>query len=76
MSVNQFEEAKEMNQKWKYSTERTSKSWPKVEATALGSSWEKIDWRAEKGTVMIVQVLSGWLASSYPTRQTILQHIS
>ena len=31
MSVDQFEETKEANQKWKYSNERTSKSWQKVE---------------------------------------------
>ena len=35
MSVDQFEEAKEANQKWKYSIERTSESWRKVEATAI-----------------------------------------
>ena len=34
LSVDQFEEAKEANQKWKYSNERTSESWRKVEATA------------------------------------------
>ena len=33
MSVDQFEEVKEANQTWKYSYERTSKSWRKVEAT-------------------------------------------
>ena len=32
MSVDQFEEA---NQKWKYSNERTSEIWRKVEATAV-----------------------------------------
>ena len=30
----------------------------------------------EKGTVMIVHVPSGWLASSYPIRLALLQHIS
>ena len=35
ISVDQFEEAKEANQKWKYSNERTSESWRKVEATAI-----------------------------------------
>ena len=37
MSVHQFEEEKEANQKWKYSNERTSESWQKVEATAISS---------------------------------------
>ena len=32
MSMDQFEEA---NQKWKYSNERTSETWRKVEATAI-----------------------------------------
>ena len=40
ISVDQFEEA---NQKWKYTNERTSESWRKVEATAMGSSLQKID---------------------------------
>ena len=35
MSVDQFEEAKEANQNWKYSNERTSESWRKDEATAI-----------------------------------------
>ena len=35
MSVDQFEKAKEANQKWKYSNERTSESWWKVEALAI-----------------------------------------
>ena len=35
MSVDQVEEAKEANQKLKYSNERTSESWRKVEATAI-----------------------------------------
>lgn len=61
----------------KYSTERTSESWRKVEATtAMGSSLQKIESRVEKGAVMIVHVLSGWLASSYPIRRAFLQHIS
>ena len=74
MSVDQFEEAKEANQKWKYSTERTSESWRKVE----GSSLQKIESRVliDKGALMIVHVLSGWFASSYPIRHAFLQHIS
>ena len=43
MSEDQFEEAKEANQKWKYSNERTSESWREVEATAMESSLQKID---------------------------------
>ena len=39
MSITQFEEA---NQKRKYTNERTSESWRKVEATAMESSLEKI----------------------------------
>ena len=35
-----------------------------------------IESRVEKGAVMIVHVLSGWLASSYPIRRPFLQHIS
>ena len=42
----------------------------------LGSSLQKIESRADKGAVMIVHVLSGWLASSYPIRRAFLQHIS
>ena len=72
MSVVQFEEAKEANQKWKYSNERTSElSWRKVEATAMRSSQQKIESRVEKGTVMIVHVLYGCLASSYPIRRAL-----
>ena len=42
----------------------------------MGSSLQKIESRVEKGAVMIVHVLSGWLASSYPIRRAFLQHIS
>ena len=35
MSLDQFEEATEANQKWKYSNERTSESWLKGKATAI-----------------------------------------
>ena len=79
ISVDQLEEAKEVDQKWKYSNEWTSESWRKVEATAMGSSLQKIESRVEKGGVMIVHivhVLSSWLASSYPIRRTFLQYIS
>ena len=80
MSVDQFKEAKEANQKWKYScSERTSESWRKVEATAIwDSSLQKIESRVliDKSALMIVHVISGWLASSYPIRRAFLQHIS
>ena len=74
MSVDQFEEAKEANQKWKYSNERTSESWRKVKATAVWDQACKV--LIDKGALMIVHVLSGWLASSYPIRRAFLQHIS
>ena len=77
--MDQFEEAKETNQKWKYSNERTSESWRKVEATAMGSqgsSLKKIESKVEKSAVMIVHVLSGWPTSSYPIRRALVQHIS
>ena len=52
----------------------------KVEATAsLGSSLQNgSESRVliDKGALMIVHVLSGWLASSYPIRRAFLQHIS
>ena len=78
MSVDQFEEAKEANQKWKYSIERTSESWRKVDATAIWDQACKIESRVliDNGILMIVHVLSGWLASSYPIRRAFLQHIS
>ena len=50
MSVDQFEEAKEANQKWKYSNERTSESWRKVEATAV---WEQACKRSSRGVRLI-----------------------
>ena len=73
MSVDQFEEAKEANQKWKYANkQKLAESW----TTAMGSSLQKIESRVEKGAVIIVHVLSGWLASSYTIRRAFLQHIS
>ena len=77
--MDQFEEAKETNQKWKYSNERTIESWQKVEATAMGSqgsSLKKIESKVEKSAVMIVHVLSGFPTSSYPIRRALVQHIS
>ena len=58
------------------STLRRLESWRKVEATAMGSSLRKIESKNEKGALMIVHVLSGWLASSYQIRRASLQHIS
>ena len=50
----------------------------KLRLSHLGSSLQKIELRVliDKGAVMIVHVLSGWLASSYPIRRAFLQHIS
>ena len=63
--------------KMKYSSERTSESWRKVEATTGDQACKRsIESRVEKGVVMIAPVPSGWLASSYPIRRAFLQHIS
>ena len=74
MSVDQFEEAKEANQK-RTNKRKLAESW---RYGYLGSSLQKIESRVliDKGAVMIVHVLSGWLASSYPIRSVFLQHIS
>ena len=53
-----------------------AKSWQKVEAMAMGSRLQKIESIIEKGALMIVHVLSGWLASSYPIRHAFVRHIS
>ena len=45
MSVDQFEEAKEANQKLKYSNERKSERWRKVEATAI---WDQAGKRSSR----------------------------
>ena len=47
----------------------------------LAESWSysckrSIESRVEKYAIMIVDVLSGWLASSYPIRLAFLKHIS
>ena len=73
MSVDESEEA---NQKLKYSNDRTKESWRKAEATATESSLQKIESRVKKGALMIVHVLSGCLASSYPICRAFLRHIS
>ena len=42
----------------------------------MGSSLQKIESRVNwQGAVMIIHVLSGWLASPYPIRRAFLQHI-
>ena len=38
---------------------KTNESWQNIEATAAGSSRQKMESRAEKGAVMILHVLSG-----------------
>ena len=79
MSVDQFEEARETNQKMKIqqwmNKRKLAESW---RYGYLGSSLQKIESRVliDKGAVMIVHVLSGWLASSYLMRRVFLQHIS
>ena len=75
--MDQFEEAKEANQKLKYSNERASERWRKVKATTMGgSNLQKIESRVEERVIIIVDVLSCSLASSYSIRQAFLQHIS
>ena len=44
----------------------------KLRLTGIKPAKDRID----KGALMIVHVLSGWLASSYPIRRAFLQHIS
>ena len=79
MSVDQFEEVKEANQKMKIqpwtNKRKLTESW---RYGYLESSLQKIESRVliDKGALMIVHVLSGWLASSYPIRRAFLQHIS
>ena len=76
MSVDQFEEA---NQKMKI--QQWTNKWKLAESWRygyLGSSLQKIESRVliDKGAVMILHVLSGWLASSYPIQRAFLPHIS
>ena len=65
MSVDQFEETK-------YENTAMSKR-AKVGRKLKLRLWDRRD---EKRAVMIVRILSGWLASSYPIRRALLQHIS
>ena len=58
-----------------------NESWKLTESWSygcLGSSLQKIESRVliDKGTLLIVHVLSGWLASCYPIRRAFLQHMS
>ena len=71
MPVDQFEK---VNQKWKYSNERTSElSWQKVEAAAMGSSQQKIGPRADSNN----STCSFWLACVFLSNlHAFLQHIS
>ena len=62
MSMDQFEEAKEANQKWKYSNERTSESWRKVEATAI---WDQACKRSSND-----RTCSFWLACLFLSNPT------
>ena len=50
----------------------------KLRLSGIKPAKEKIESRVliDKGALMIVRVLSGWLASSYPIRCAFLQHIS
>ena len=78
MSVDQFEEAKEANQKMKIqqwtNKRKLAESW---RYCYLGSSLQKIESRVliDKSAVMRIHVLSGWLASSDPIRRAFIQRI-
>ena len=50
----------------------------KLRLSGIKPAKEKIESRVliDKGALMIVRVLFGWLASSYPIRRAFLQHIS
>ena len=64
MKIQQWTNKPKLTESWSYG--------------CLGSSLQKIESRVliDKGALMIVHVLSGWLASSYPIRRAFLQHIS
>ena len=75
------------SKKWKkrIKNENTANEWTNKQKlteswsySCLGSSLQKIESRVliDKGALMIVHVLSGWLASSYLIRRAFLQHIS
>ena len=74
MSVDQFEEAKEANQKWKYSNERTSESWRKLKLRLSGikpanDRVKSFNWKRRFNDSTC---FSGWLASYYPIRRAHL----
>ena len=64
MKIQQWTNKRKLTESWSYGY--------------LGSSLQKIESRVliDKGALMIVHVLCGWLASSYPIRRAFLQHIS
>lgn len=63
MKIQQWTNKRKLTERWSYG--------------CLGSSLQKIELRVliDKGALMIVHVLSGWLDSSYPIRRAFL-HIS
>ena len=74
ISVDQFEEANQneitpLKEQAKVGVKLKLRQWDQACKRSIES-------RVEKGAVMIVHVLSGWLASSYPIRSVFLQHIS
>ena len=62
MKIQQWSNKRKLAESWSYGY--------------LESSLQKIESRVDKGAVMIVHVLSGWLASSYPIRRGFFRHIS
>ena len=79
MSVYQFEEAKNKSEpKLKYqqwaNKRKLVKSWSY--GHGIKPAKDRSSLRVEKGAVMIVHVLSGWLDYSYANWRAFLQHIS
>ena len=78
MSVDQFEEEERSESKMKiqqWTNKRMSaKSWSYRHG--IKPAKDRSSLRVEKGAVMIVHVLSGWLDSSYAIWRAFLQHIS
>ena len=48
----------------------------KLRLSGIKPAKDRVESLIDKGALMIVHVLSGWLASSYPIRRAFLQHIS
>ena len=67
ISVDQFEKAKEANQKWNTAMSEQAKVGGKLKLRLSGI-------KPVKDRVMTGHVPSGWLASSYPIRRAFLQH--